>query len=152
MRVEVIAFGTKQWSDSLQGMALAARHPRPFFKEQLIPDMERIEQQLFASGGRRGGGSWAALKPETIARKVKAGNSPRINIATGTLLYTLEDSSAKAEGAVRRIVGYRLDFGSRAPGAAQSQKYRPIIHFTKFDRRRWALLWARYIVRFGRRV
>lgn len=150
LRMQIFAQGYREIAVSRRNMAIAARRPRMFFKEFVIPDMERIEQQLFSSQGRRGGGSWAGLSSATIATKVRKNQDPRINIADGNLLYTLEDSDAPY--AIRRIDGFSLFFGSKSPGAAQSQEHRPILKFTKFDHRRWAKWFVEYVLRYGRRV
>lgn len=143
--------GAKIWSERLRRMSIRAEHARPFFQYEMIPDMERIEDQLFVSQGRRGGGSWKGLSPDYLRRKMRSGLDPRINIATGTMLASLVNEDMPY--AVREITDFKLVFGSRAPGVEQSQKYRPVMKFTKYDRRRWAQWWAEYItMRFGKRV
>lgn len=147
MSVQLVAFGTKRWSSTLRGMAAATAHGRLFFEMEMIPDIERIEDAMFRAQGRRGGGSWRALSPETIATKARKAQDPRINIATGMLRESLVNRHAA--GAVRIATNQRLVFGSTAAGARQSQRRRPVVRFTKFDRRRWARWWGQYIVRRG---
>jgi len=146
--VRIISHGTVQWEQYLEKVKLRAMDAAPFFYDALIPDMELASEQLFYSQGRRGGGSWKFLSKETIDTKARKMQDPRINIATFNLLQSLTYSDEP--DAIRKVSGWKVEFGSTAPGAEQSQKFRPIIKFTKYDRRRWAGMLAEYIVGFKR--
>lgn len=149
--------GFKRVADIFTRMGMAAADAVPFWEEEVLPDMERVELELFRSQGRRGGGSWKFLSPETINAKARKGQNPLINIATGEMLRSLSDPEGQLSGlgggksgnAIREVYPNMIRFGTSAPGAAESQTYRPIIRFTKFDRARWARWFVRYIVRVG---
>lgn len=145
--IETVGF--KRAASILSQMGIAAEDAIPFWEEEVIPDMERIEYQMFKSQGRRGGGSWKFLLPETIEAKVRKGQSPLINVATGALLTSVSEGygfEAKPEYAVRDVTPLYVKFGTFAPGAAQSQKFRPFLRFTKFDRARWARWFVVYCI------
>lgn len=102
-------------------------------------DMMRVEGQVFKSQGRRGGGSWKNLKPETIKRKK---NAIKL-IETGDLMHSLSIPDAKHQ---ILIVGtQRIDFGTDKPGAETHQfgskrqniPARPYLRFTEYDLTRW---------------
>lgn len=146
-------FGFKRAVSLMEQMGVAASEGQAFWHDEIIPDLLRLEYQTFVSQGRRGGGSWRFLQPETIARKVSAGLDPRINIATGALMESVTKgwgSESEPEYAVREVGPTFLRFGTRAPGAAESQKFRPFLRITRFDRARWARMWVRYVVRIAR--
>lgn len=142
--IRIVTHGTEQWKQYLRSAAAKAAKPAPFLKHVIIPDMERVEEAMFQSQGRRGGGSWKFLADETIRTKAQKRQDPRINIATFAMIQSLVDP--EDENAIRKVYAGRLTFGSTAPGIEQSQRFRPVIRFTKYDRARWARLWARYIV------
>jgi len=150
--IAIEAIGFKRAASVFAKMGVAAGDAIPFWEDEVIPDVERIEYQMFKSQGRRGGGSWRFLQPETIAAKVRKGESPMINIATGALLTSVSEGSGfdKPEYAIREVTPAMLRFGSSAPGAAESQRERPFLRFTHFDRARWARWFVQYIVRVGR--
>lgn len=144
--------GVKRAAEVMMSMGYAAEDAIPFWEGEVLPDMERIEYQVFKSQGRRGGGSWQFLSPETIATKVRKGESPLINIATGTLLTSVSEGAGFGNDApysIREVTPTMLRFGSSAPGAKQSQKHRPFLRWTQFDAARWARWWARYVIRMG---
>lgn len=135
-----------QWETRLHGMRNRVLRPGIYLTKYVIPDMEHVEKQIFESQGRRGGGSWKRLDPEWVIRKIREGMSPEINIRSGQMLGAL--TNRDASHAIRRIVGGSLIFGSSATGTAQSQRFRPVMKFTKYDRQRWARLWLAYITEF----
>ena len=137
--------GIKEWNARLSGMKSKVLTPEPYLRTMIVPDLERVEMAIFRSQGRRGGGSWKHLNQDYLIRKIREGKSTAINVAWGNLLNSLVDSDS--DGAVRQIVGDRLFFGSNRRGAAQSQKYRPILRFTVYDRERWGRLWLDYITK-----
>lgn len=147
MSLEVIVQGDRTFRRKMERAAFSVSNAEPFL-HVVMDDIERIERALFSSQGRRGGGSWRGLSPETIAAKVRKSQDPRINIATGALLHSVSDQHA--EYAVREVTRSSLRFGTTAPGAKQSQMHRPIFKFTRFDRARWAKWWGEYIVRYFR--
>lgn len=145
-------FGFKRTEHALLTMQKAAFDAIPFWKGEVIPDMERIEHQVFNSQGRRGGGSWKFLSQETIDTKAREGLDPRINIATGAMMLSVTEGSEFGDVpyAVREVTPTGVKFGTTAPGAAQSQQYRVFLRWTHFDTARWARWWTRYVIRAGK--
>jgi hypothetical protein len=141
-------FGFTQTEEALLAMERAAFDAIPFWREEVIPDMERVERQVFMSQGRRGGGSWKFLSPETVRTKASQGLDPRINIATGALLESV--THYHDVNAIREVTPARIKFGTYAPGGEQSQKHRIFLRWTHYDVARWARWWAAYVVRHGR--
>ncbi len=113
-------------------------------------DILFIEKAVFASEGRRGGGSWKALKPATVRKKgstqilytgaARAGYSKQGNDA----LYK-SVSQLKAPYQIFEVTGKTLDFGTSAPHADKQQygapgkrvPARPFLKFTPADQNRW---------------
>src|SRR5437763_185235 len=100
-------------------------------------DMLESERKLFESGGRRGGGSWKKLKPDTIKRK----GHDKILVDTGMLKSSLTELGAPFQ--VMDITKTTIRFGTDDPiaivhdlGLGTVPK-RPIIKFTRFDGKRW---------------
>lgn len=152
VNLTIKTIGLKRAASVLEQMGLAAEDAIPFWEGEVIPDMERIEYQLFKSQGRRGGGSWKFLSQETIDTKVRKGESPLINVATGAMLTSVSEGSGfagKPAFAVREVTPTWIKFGTTAPGSAQSQQFRPFLRWTRFDVARWARWWARYVIRVG---
>lgn len=106
---------------------------------EISVDMMKTEEAVFASQGRRGGGSWKPLKPETIKRK---GNS-LILIESGELRASLTHPGAKYQ--ILRIGNNEIEFGTARPGAGAHQRgsksqglpARPFLRFTGYDESRW---------------
>lgn len=125
-------------TERLNKGALAAENT----KEPLIKisvQMMEAEDALFASQGRRGGGSWKHIKPETAERK----GSSVILIDTGTLRDSLTKPNAPFQ--ILRIGNTELEFGTSAPAAAAlhegssdgSLPARPLLRFTGGDVDSW---------------
>lgn len=81
-------FGARQWSERLARGAKAAANPRPALWE-IREDMFRVIRATFTGQGRRFGGSWVALKPETVERKLTRGLDPRILMAKHRLMESM---------------------------------------------------------------
>lgn len=114
----------------------------------IVADMFRIEEQVFKSQGRRSGGSWAQLKPETIRRK---GNS-EILIETGDLFRSVTVPGARYQDVqVTRTI---INFGTDRPGATTQQfgdasrgiRARPFLRFTARDVERWTLILREHLM------
>lgn len=109
-------------------------------------DIFRIEETIFNSGGRRGGGSWAPLKPSTVKRK---GNA---------LILRDSDSlfeSVTVPGAEFQILDVsstHIIFGTDRPWAVVHQegnahnRARPFIRFLPNDVSRWTTMIARHLM------
>lgn len=90
-----------------------------------------IEDKIFESQGRRGGGSWKADSPDWLARKIRDGLDPRIGHATGELRDSMTEPDAPGQ-AVHVGRNY-VSVGSRLPQAAPSQRNRPFANFMRRD-------------------
>src|SRR5438132_10488716 len=119
MEFFIRAIGEKQVRTSFQRMGFAAANASPAFRSIANLIME-IEAQVFASQGRRGGGSWKRDTVDWLERKMRQRLDPRINIATGALMESVTEPGA--EGQVLQITRNRLVFGSSLPYAAVTQR------------------------------
>jgi hypothetical protein len=91
-----------------------------------------IEDSVFQSQGRRGGGSWADDSPEWLARKAREGLDPRINFATWALYDAMTELGAP--GQIVEMTTTTLEFGVDLPQAGPSQKYRTFLKPTEADK------------------
>jgi len=112
-------------------------------------DLFAIERAQFVSQGRRGGGSWAKLKPDTIARKGHA--------------QILRDTRALVDSVTRRDAPFQilevrnteLIFGTDRPWAGvhqhgsayKNRPARPFIKILPTDVSRWTSMIARHLTR-----
>lgn len=100
-------------------------------------DMMRIEKIVFSSQGRRGGGQWKKLKPETVKRK----GSNVILVDTGTLETSLTEPNAKFQ--ILNTTRSGLEFGTSDPVAVfhdegrGNNPRRPLFKFVAGDQKRW---------------
>lgn len=115
---------------------------------EISANIFEIEGQIFASGGRRGGGSWAQLKPETIKRK----GSTEILVD-----YSYLKDSVTIPGApfqILEIGNESLVFGTDRPYAFVHQHgsvkahvpARPFIRFLPTDISRWTRIIAAHLL------
>jgi len=127
---------------------------------KIVIDMMRIEHDVFKSGGRRGGGSWKKLSPETVRRK---GGDTRILRHTDALYASLTEPGAPFQ--ILGITKYGLDFGTSRPWAFVHQygsegkvtptgvtlrpdiPRRPFLKFIPSDYSRWNRWIAEYITK-----
>lgn len=116
----------------------------------IVEDLFKIEAAIFSSGGRRGGGSWAKLKPDTIKRK---GSS---EILKGTHDESLFRSLTEpgAEFQILDVNRTRIEFGTNRPFAYVHQHgssrrnipRRPFIRFAPYDYNRWNQILAAHLM------
>lgn len=105
---------------------------------RIYHDMMRVEDEVFRSQGRRGGGSWAKLADTTIASK----GHDIILYESGALWESLTDENHEFQ--IFDIGVDSLEFGTSRPHAELHQsgrggmKARPFLKFTPYDERRWA--------------
>jgi phage gpG-like protein len=85
--------GDREAAEKFQAMGLRATHAQPAML-QIVEIIRRAFDITMTSQGRRGGGSWQQLKPETIRRKAKKGLDPRIEFATHALYESLTRTAA----------------------------------------------------------
>lgn len=108
---------------------------------KITEDMLRIEGEIFGSQGRRGGGSWKALQPDTAKRKGD----------TKILMGTQDESLFKSltiRGAQFQILNVDntvIEFGTERPyayvhqtGSAWHIPRRPFLKFLPTDIDRWS--------------
>lgn len=129
-----------------------AEHAGPAFEAigDLIMD---IEEEQFDTQGARTGRRWAAIKPETIARKLRRGEDPRILHATLRLRESLTNASHPDQ--IFHVVNNALIFGSSVfygeihqnRGLGRGRKRRRAIDFTPRDRRDIIRVMQRWIIR-----
>lgn len=113
-------------------------------------DLFAIERSQFVSNGRRGGGSWAPLKPDTIKRK---GNA-RILVEDRGLVDSVTHRDAEFQ--ILEVQNTELIFGTSRPwawthqGPSRAREDLPVRQFIKIlptDVNRWAGMIARHLVR-----
>lgn len=112
-------------------MGAAALDAKPAFARMAVLLFE-IEEAVFESQGRRGGGAWADITAQWRERKVRNALDPRILHAT----HALRDSMTKpeAEGQILEITRNALVLGSSLPYAEAQNKKRPFNKLTPTDR------------------
>jgi len=143
----------------LEQSAMNALDLKPPFN-RVYEDMMRIEEIIFFSSGRRGGGSWKRLSPVTIQRREQQGiYGDSILFATGQLFDSLTERSAKWQ--VKYIGKERMEFGTKRPNAWMHQEgyqfpskgnrpgrripKRPFIKFLDSDFDRWQSWITKYL-------
>jgi phage gpG-like protein len=104
----------------LDVLAERLAHPAALFKAA-ADELRAIETERFS----RGGPGWPADKPETITRKLKAGQDPRVLRATRKLMASL--TREQDRDAVERITGTVLRFGTRRRYANALKRRRPFL-------------------------
>ena len=134
----------------LDKSAALTRDMKPVF-ERVSLDMLRIENLVFRSQGRRGGGSWKRLTPGTLRQKgmyqifytkyaLPTYNKP--GFGNDTLVNSLTKLGARYQ--IRHVDKEGLYFGTSRPFAKLHQEgslnlpARPFIRFLPEDWARWA--------------
>jgi hypothetical protein len=116
-----------------------------------VADMMRVEAAQFSSQGRRGGGSWAQLKPDTVRKK---GTSEILRTRGASPGYSKfpEDSLFKsltepeAEFQVLHVTKSSIIFGTTHPFAEKLNRERPFMRFLATDRARWGRMIAEHLM------
>jgi phage gpG-like protein len=148
LRVKI--FGVTEAEHMFERGAIRASHMRPVM-EDIADDMMSVFGRVFDSQGRRGGGSWAGLKPDTIRQKVKAHEPLWILIQTGALRASVTERDAPFQ--MLRVTNNSINIGSYLPYARAHQEgnehvpARPYLRFTHYDAERWAGMCTTAIVR-----
>lgn len=91
-----------------------------------------IEEQIFNSQGRRGGGSWAMVTPGWFDYKRRHAMDLRIGHARMRLRHAMTERGAQHQ--VFRVTSQSLTMGTNLPYAAVQQRNRPFIKFLPRDR------------------
>ena len=123
--------GITQAKQRFNRMGAAAVDMTPVWAE-MLEYFFWIEDEVFTSQGRRGGGSWAEDSEDWLARKAREALDPRINFATWALYDAMTELGA--EGQVVEMGPDKLVFGTDLPQAGPSQKYRAFVKTTEQDR------------------
>lgn len=115
---------------------------------EISANIFEIEDAVFSSGGRRGGGSWARLKPDTVKRKGK----DEILVDYSELKDSLTVPGARYQ--ILDINNESLVFGTERPYAFVHQHgslkahvpARPFIRFLPSDISRWTRIIAAHLL------
>lgn len=109
MIIDIQIFGEKKAAARLVRLGSHVSDISPV--GSLIGDVFRnAADKTFSSQGRRGGGSWKRLAPETIRRKARLGLDPRIEHATLLLRNSLTQKGHPQQ--VLTVHRDGIDFGS----------------------------------------
>lgn len=109
--------------------------------EEVAADIFRIEEAIFKSSGRRGGGSWKGDKLDTLQRK---GFPKKILVDSGSLKSSVTEPGANYQ--ILHVNKLGIEFGTSRPYAAVHQfghpynnrPKRPFIRFLPTDISRWS--------------
>lgn len=146
-RIEIL--GDKLATLRLKRIGERAYNPSPVMIG-VLDELRRIAGATMDSQGRRGGGSWAFLKPATIRRKARMGLDPRIERATGLLYESLTRAGHPDQIAEVSRSGAAL--GSALPYARPQSKgtrtlpARPLVKVNEYDKNRIGQMILEYIV------
>jgi phage gpG-like protein len=115
-------------------------------------DMFRVIRMTFQSQGRRGGGSWKALDPATVAAKERRGLDPRILFGRHRLVNSftqrgnvnMRSSITRHDIRLRSTLPYAdvHQYGDEDRGIPA----RPFIRFLPTDRQRWVKMCETYLI------
>jgi hypothetical protein len=145
--------------DRLEAVEGRMRDMIPAYTE-IMEDMVTITEIQIRSGGRRGGGSYAALKPDTVRKK---GTSDILYTAGANDKYTrfgddaLVKSVASRDGnefSVREVTPDGIIFGTDRPYANVHQRgysakkipARPFLQILQGDVDRWETILSRHML------
>jgi len=133
--------------------------------EKIVADMMRAERATFYAQGRRGGGSWKPLKPDTIRKKgVGYQNILRTDLANpgyskiegsnsvDTLFRSLTRPGAQYQ--ILNVTNTSIRFGTDRPyaGAHQHGSWlrfipaRPFMTFLPSDQERWSRMISEHLM------
>jgi hypothetical protein len=125
---------------------------------EIAGEMMIAEGTMFRSQGRRFGGSWKHLKPDTVRKKghgrilFTAGSKPKYDYINNNALYrSLTYPNAPYQ--ILNIFGYDLEFGTERPhswvhqrgSAKRNIPPRPFLAFGRGDRERWNVILRRHL-------
>jgi hypothetical protein len=128
---------------------------------EIAGEMMLAEGVMFRSQGRRFGGSWKHLKPDTVRQKgntrilFSKGSNPTYGSLgnQNTLYRSLTYPNAPYQ--ILHVLGYDMEFGTERPyahvhqhGGGNYVPARPFLRFGIGDRRKWNRIIRRHI-RYG---
>lgn len=113
--------------------------------------MMLVEERIFETQGRRGGGSWKKLKPETVRKKgtteilrTRGAKSGYSRFPADSLFKSLTEPGAPYN--VTEVTRNRIAFGTKHPYAEVIASQRPFMRFTESDVNRWNDMIAMYLM------
>lgn len=147
MEFHIFDFGTpEKLAIKLDASAEAAVNTlAPMHEIEL--DMFRIEEIVFSSGGRRGGGSWKKLSDSTIKKK----GDTKILRDTDALFHSVTRPGAEFQ--ILDVTNGGILFGTDRPWAMLQQTgnahvpARPFLRFLPSDIDRWCKLLLAHVVK-----
>lgn len=155
--MRIMDFGVAEEAARLERGAEVALETKSVMLEIAV-DMFRVMEAVFSSNGRRGGGSWARLKDETIRKK---GNNQLLRTTGSNAGYSALGNDALfksvtqpgAEYNILEIGNSNVVFGTESPDAEFQQEgtykspARPFLKFTLRDINRWMDLVSEHLLR-----
>jgi phage gpG-like protein len=150
MAISMKIFGVTEVEDLLDGAMSALRNMKPAL-ELVARDLMEVIDINFGSQGRRGGGSWKQLDPQTIQRKVREGELPLILIATSALRDSM--TLYRDPNMDLRVTRDSISLSSRLiyadvqnrGGGPSDLPARPYADFMQGDVDHWASICADYL-------
>jgi phage gpG-like protein len=142
-RMAVELEGDEKVIHDLTKAAERAKDARPAMRK-VREIMEGANRRQFETSGAYLGESWAQLAPGTLARKARKGQDSRILRASGVLEASLSGGKGRRGGATRTSaragtsIWYAVfaKAGTKNAGQGASAPARPIVGFSKADRRK----------------
>ena len=157
MRFQLLDFGTAQRVANKQRISGEKALNFLPVMEIIAVDMLKIEEIIFQSQGRRGGGRWKRLSEDTLKRK---GGDQRILFTSGHEGYgsgtdALFRSVTKpgAPDQILKVFKSTIHFGTKRKYAARQQfggggiPARPFIRFLPSDVARWDRWFLEHVLR-----
>ncbi len=132
--IDVTIMGDKEFVHRMDRGVMAAYDMRPAMN-LISDDMRRMFAMMFQSQGRRSGGSWKAISPAWVERKIKKNYDPRILFMKHLLVNSLTKKYSR--NAIRVITTSSVEVGSSLPYAERQNRRRPFIRLSKYDTARW---------------
>lgn len=119
--------------------------------DRIVADMMLTEEKIFASQGRRGGGSWKKLKPSTVARKgtseilrTRGARRGYSKFPVDSLFKSLTKVGSSYQ--VLNVTRTRILFGTDHPYAEVISSQRPFMKFTNNDADKWKAMLAEHLM------
>jgi phage gpG-like protein len=158
MTFRIVDFGdATKVARKLKTSGKLAENTKPIM-EEIADDMLRIEAIVFSSGGRRGGGSWARLKPDTVRKKgdteilrTENANPGYSDIGGNALFKSLTERDAPFQ--ILDVTAVSVELGTDRPwafvheyGSAKKKiPARPFIRFLPTDIAKWSRWIGSYV-------
>lgn len=125
------ALGIKGVNMRFERAGIAAVEAKPAM-ETIAEMMFAIFEQIFNSGGRRGGGSWHQDTDEWLTRKAREGLDPRVNHASLALRKAMTVRDADHQELV--ITHTTVDLRNDLPYSETANRFMPFVRFLPSDK------------------